>query len=342
MAIIKFTDVFNILYKLALNLLTTSLLLFIQLHWWFHMRSKQSTTGLVAAFIIWMCITPSAHAGSKPVIIATMPALAQIAEAIGGIDVEVQSLVLVGQNPNIFFIRPSHIRNLSRADLLFSVGFGLESSWLSTLIHLSKNPKVTPGMQGYFSGDDAIEAIGVPRGMTSDTMEQWSSDTNPYWWLDPELGIKVALALAIRMSEIDPVNAERYQQRVDAFVTAIRGALPRWRDYMDLHTGAIITYHSTYVYFMKSMNIELAGFVEPKSGIEPSTRHLDNLVDIIRQKKVKLIWVEPYNSKAIAQRIADAAGIRLMVLPDSVAGFGAKGYIGMFDRMIERIARWSQ
>jgi len=287
-------------------------------------------------------ITPSAHADSKPVIIATMPALAQIAEAIGGIDVEVQSLMLVGQNPNIFFTRPSHIRDLSKADLLFSVGFGLESSWLSTLIHLSGNPKVVPGMEGYFSGEDAIEAIGVPRGMTSDTMEQWSSGTNPYWWLDPELGIKVALALAIRMGEIDPVNAERYQQRVGEFVAAIHHELPRWRDYMDLHTGAIITYHSTYLYFMKAMNIELAGFVEPKSGIEPSTRHLDNLVDIIHEKKIKLIWVEPYNSRAIARRLADAAGIRLMVLPDSVKGYGQEGYIGMFDRMIERIARWSQ
>jgi len=307
------------------------------------MRGKQSATGLGAAFIIWMfSITPSAHAGSKPVIVATMPALAQIAEAIGGIDVEVQSLMLVGQNPNIFFIRPGHIRDLSKADLLFSVGFGLESSWLSTLIKLSKNPKVEPGMEGYFSGDDAIEAIGVPRGMTSDTMEQWSTGTNPYWWLDPELGIKVALALAMRMSEIDPVNAERYQQRASAFTADIRNALPRWRDYMDLHTGAIITYHSTYVYFMKAMNIELAGFVEPKSGIEPSTRHLDDLVDIIHQKKIKLIWVEPYNSRAIAKRLANAADIRLMVLPDSVAGFGAEGYIGMFDRMIERIARWSQ
>jgi len=307
------------------------------------MRDKRSATGLGAAFIIWMFFTAtSAHADSKPLIITTVPALAQIAEAIGGIDVDVQSLMLVGQNPNTFFIRPSHIRYLSKASLLFSVGFGLESSWLSTLIHLSDNAKVVPGMEGYFSGDDAIEAIGVPRGMTSNTMEQWSSGTNPYWWLDPELGIKVALALAIRMGEIDPVNAERYQQRVGVFVAVIHHELPRWRDYMNLHTGPIITYHSTYVYFMKAMHIELAGFVEPKSGIEPSTRHLDNLVDIIHAKKIKLIWVEPYNSRATARRLADAAGVRLMVLPDAVKGYGQEGYIGMFDRMIERIARWSQ
>lgn len=308
------------------------------------MTAKHTAIGFRAAFIIWMLLFAStaAQADSKPIIITTMPALAQIAEAVCGIDAEIKSLMLVGQNPNVFFIRPSHIRGLAKADLLFSVGFGLESSWLSTLIKLSGNKKVTPGMEGYFSGDDAIDAIGVPRGMTSETMLQWSSDTNPYWWLDPELGIKVASALAIRMGEIDPVNAARYQLRADKFAAAINNELPKWRDYMNLHTGAIITYHSTYVYFMESMNIELTGFIEPKAGIEPSTRHMEDLVDLIHEKKVKLIWVEPYNSRAIAKRLADAAGIRLMVLPDSVNGYGAEGYIGMFDRMVERIARWSQ
>jgi len=279
---------------------------------------------------------------SKPFVVTTTPSLAQIAEAVGGIDIHVESLMRVGQNPNILIPRPSHVQTLSKASLLFSVGFGLESNWLPTLIRLSNNADIVPGMSGYFSGDGAIEAIGVPRGMTSTAMQQWSHETNPYWWLDPESGINVALALAIRLGEIDPVNAERYRFRAIAFAQAVSKELPRWRDYMQLYTSPIITYHNTYVYFMRAMHIELAGFIEPKSGIEPSTRHLSHLIDTIRKKKVRLLWVEPYNNRAVARRLADAAGIRLMVLPDAVEGYGLKGYIGMFDRMVQRIARWSQ
>jgi len=292
---------------------------------------------------IWvLLITLPEQAISKPSIITTTPALAQIAQAVGGIDIQVTSLTRVGQNPNIFIPRPSHVQALAKANLLFSVGFGLERSWLPTLIRLSNNAGIAPGMTGYFSGDDAIDAIGVPLGMVSTALQQWSPDINPYWWLDPELGIKVALALSIRLGEIDPVNAERYQTRAATFARAVANELPRWRDYMNIYTGPIITYHNTYVYFMQAMHIELAGFIEPKSGIEPSTRHLSRLIDTIKQKKVRLLWVEPYNNRAVARRLADAAGIRLMVLPDAVEGYGLKGYIGMFDRMVQRIARWSQ
>lgn len=279
---------------------------------------------------------------AKPLVVATVPALGQIAQAIGGIDVDVKSLTRIGQDPNVFSPRPGHAKAMISATLLFSVGFGLEGGWLPSLIKLSGNEKIQPGSEGYLSGSDAIEAIGVPRGMSSEQISKWSPDKNPYWWLDPEMGVKVANTLAVRLAEIDSVNAKRYQQRAQQFEQAVLRELPRWRDYMNIHTSAVITYHNTYVYFMKSMNIELAGFIEPRAGIEPSTRYMDNLIKLIEEKQVKLIWVEPYNNRAIAKRLADVSGIKMMVLPDAVEGVGTEGYIGMFDLMIERIARWSQ
>ena len=302
-------------------------------------RQHRLTTAL--ALLIFM-LSFSTPATAKPLVVVTVPALAQIAEAVGGIDIHVKSLTSIGHDPNVFSPRPGHARALSNANLLFTVGFGLENSWLPSLIKRSGNMKIIPGSEGYFSGGDAIEAIGVPRGMSSTEISKWSPDKNPYWWLDPEMGIKVANTLAVRLSELDAVNAERYLHRAAKFEQAVKERLPVWRDYMNIHTGVVITYHNTYVYFMESMHIELGGFIEPRSGIEPSTRYMDNLLKVIKEKNVKIIWVEPYNNRAIAKRLAGAAGIKMMVLPDAVEGYGTEGYIGMFDIMVERVARWSQ
>lgn len=305
-------------------------------------RDRPPVLKMSAVLILLSSLLLSSIATAKPTVIATVPALGQIAQAVGGIDIHVKTITSIGHDPNVFSPRPGHAKALADADLLFTVGFGLESGWLPSLIKRSGNDKIIPGMPGYLSGGDAIDAIGVPRGMSSEQMNEWSPDKNPYWWLDPEKGIKVAKTLAVRLSEIDAVNAARYMQRLERFVLAVEQKIPVWRDYMNIHTGVVITYHNTYVYFMESMNIELAGFIEPRAGIEPSTQYLDQLLETIKEKNVKLIWVEPYNSRAIAKRIASAAGIRMMVLPDAVEGIGTEGYIGMFDRMVERIARWSQ
>jgi len=302
---------------------------------------KSLNSVIPCLFLLLFSLAPGIATG-KPVIVCTVPALGQLAQAVGGHDIEVRVLTGIGQDPNVFSPRPGHARALNDANLLFTVGFGLESGWLPSLIRLSRNKKIVPGSDGYLSGSHAIEAVGVPRGISSAQMRNWSPDKNPYWWLDPEMGLKVAKILAIRLSELDTVNAARYMQRLIELEHAINEALPRWRDYMQIHTSPVITYHNTYVYFMKAMNIELAGFIEPKAGIEPSTRHLGELIKTIHEKQVELIWVEPYNNRAIAKRLADAAGIKMMVLPDAVEGIGLEGYIHMFDIMIERIARWSQ
>ncbi|WP_171966473.1 metal ABC transporter substrate-binding protein [Mariprofundus micogutta] len=303
---------------------------------------RRTSSLYAAALLLVLSLFFASHAIARPVVVATVPALGQIAQAIGGVDIDVKIITSIGHDPNVFSPRPGHARMLINADLIFAAGFGLESSWLPSLIKLSGNQKILPGSDGYLSGGDAIEAIGVPLGMSSHQMSQWSPDKNPHWWLDPEMGIKVAKTLSVRLSEVDTVNAQRYKLRFREFEQAINEALPRWRDYMKIHTGAVITYHNTYVYFMDSMQIELAGFIEPRSGIEPSTRYMESLLTVIKERNVKLIWVEPYNNRAIAKRLADEAGIKMMVLPDAVEGIGTQGYVGMFDKMVERIARWSQ
>jgi len=276
----------------------------------------------------------TAHA--KPLIVATVPALGQIAEAIGGFEVDVKVLTKVGHDPNVSPPRPSNADPLTHADLLFLVGFDLESRWLPALIKHSGNENIMPGAAGYFSGALASKLIGVARGASSAQVD-WAPGQNPYWWLDPEQGVKVARILAIRLSEIDAVNAKHYRQRAEIFADAVNKALPSWHQAMNKQTGAVLTYHNTYVHFMNAMNVELAGFIEPKSGIEPSTRHMSHLLDLIQQKQVKLIWVEPYRNKALAKRIADESGIRMVILPDAIKGTGTKAYIGMFDQMVKRI-----
>jgi len=300
------------------------------------------TQPLYGCAIIVMILAIPSLSNAKPVVVATVPALGEIAKAVGGQYINVHVLTRSGQNPYVFFPRPSHVDTLEKADLLFAAGFGLEGKWLPSLLLLAENEQVMPGSIGYFTGEEAIQAIGTMRGMTSKSLKKWSPDENPHWWFDPQNGIKAAALLAIRLGEIDPVHEHEYLNHAIAFRTAVLQALPDWKRRMESLKGPVLTYHHTYNYFMKAMDVELAGFIEPRAGIEPSTRHLSNLIDQSRNKGIAMIWVEPYHEGAIAKRLASETGIRLISIPDAKAGNTANGYIEMFNKIVLKIERWSQ
>lgn len=298
-------------------------------------------TALLCALLLSLCAGMRTASANTIVIVATVPALGQIAEAVGGEGVEVVTLNRVGQNPHLFSPRPEHVDLLARCDLLFSVGYQFEQGWLPGLIRLSRNMEIMPGMKGNFSGSDAIESL-YPNSAYAPDPTIRSNEVNPHWWLDPRLAGLVAIALSARLESIDPFNASHYRKRSRAFAERIAAMMPQWRELMQINAGQVMTYQDTYLYFMDAMGIEPAGFVEPKDGIEPSTHHLTQLLRIIKQRNIKLIWIEPYNNRGIVRRLARLSGIRMMVIGDSDEGYGADGYIGMIDRMVNRISRWSQ
>lgn len=279
---------------------------------------------------------------AKPVVVATVPALGQIAQAIGGTNIHVHVLTRAGQDAHVFYPKPGQADVLSKTDLLFSAGYGLEGRWLPSLLKLAKNPDIMPGAKGFFSGEDAIMAFGVLRGMTSKSLKKWSPEENPFWWMDPENGIKVAQILALRLGEIDPVHEDDYLARAEDFSWMISRAMPRWKQKMKSLKGPVITYHNSYNYFIKAMDVELAGFIEPMPGIEPSTRHLGNLIKQVKGKGIAMIWVEPYHLGPVARRLAKESGVRLLVLPVATDGRGIDGYMGMFNKIVLKVERWSQ
>ncbi len=297
---------------------------------------------LIYSVAITLSLTIPVLSDAKPIVVATVPALGEIAKAIGGNHIEVHVLTRSGQNPYVFFPRPSHVDTLEKANLLFAAGFGLEGQWLPSLLLLAENPQVMPGSIGYFTGEEAIQSIGTLRGMTSKSLKKWSPNENPHWWFDPENGIKAAALLAIRLGEIDPVHEGEYLNRAISFRTDVLQALPEWRRRMKSLKGSVLTYHNTYNYFMKAMDVELAGFIEPRAGIEPSTRHLSNLIEQSHNKGIAMIWVEPYHEGAIAKRLAKETGIPLISIPDAKTVNRENGYIEMFNKIVLKIERWSQ
>jgi len=288
---------------------------------------------MMACAFLGLTIPIQAQAEGELNIVATIPALAQMAKAVVGEHGQVVSLAKVGQDPHFVPGKPTLARHLAKADVLVSVGLALESGWLPPLIELSRNTTIQSGSAGYFAGSDYIEVIGH-KGKTDRSMGDVHPEGNPHWWLDPIRVATVAQALAQHLATLDPDHESDYINNANAFAKTLHQLVETWQPQLK-STPSIITYHDSYRYFTDRFSIQVVGFVEPKPGVEASTRHLDDLVGMIKSHGVKQMWVESYHMGRVADRVASLSGARIIVLNDAVEGSDGKAYIHMIERMLQ-------
>ena len=107
--------------------------------------AKVTLSMLALLFALGACSSASGGGPSEPAttirIVTTTNILADWAENIGGDHVEVFSLVPAGADPHAFQPGAKDIARIADADLVLSIGLGLEESWLKDLLqNASRDP----------------------------------------------------------------------------------------------------------------------------------------------------------------------------------------------------------
>ena len=279
-------------------------------------------------------IATPAWAGVR--VVATTQDLAALTEAVGGEAVTVSSIVRGDLDPHFVDAKPSYMLDLSKADLLVAIGMELEIGWLPSLVTGSRNPRIAPGTRGYLDASAAITPIEVPTGSIDRSRGDLHPMGNPHYWLDPENGRKVAVALAARLSELDAANAPTYAANLAAFEAELTAKEAEWSAALAPLKGApIVGYHRTFDYLAVAYGMEVVGFVEPKPGIPPTPSHLLEVSSTAKARGVGLVLVEPYHNPRDAASIASASGARVVVVPTSVGATDAIGtYFDLFDAIV--------
>jgi ABC-type Zn uptake system ZnuABC Zn-binding protein ZnuA len=100
----------------------------------------------------------------------------------------------------------------------------------------------------------------------------------------------------------------------------------------------IIGYHKNWVYFTTRFGLEVVGHVEPKPGIPPTPRHVDRIIDLIRNQGIEVILTANYFDPAKPQVIAERTGARVVIVPMSTGGEPeVAGYEELIDTWLERL-----
>ena len=105
-----------------------------------------------------------------------------------------------------------------------------------------------------------------------------------------------------------------------------------------LPAKVLFTYHSSWIYLADAFGLEIAGYAEPLPGIPPTARHLEELVQVARQRHVPLMLQEPYFSEDAGRLLARETGLRVVRAAPSCDGVEAGSYLAHIESVLRLMA----
>ncbi len=220
---------------------------------------------------------------------------------IGGDRVEVLSLVPRGTDPHTFQPVARDMTRVADADVVFSIGLGLEKRWLTDMLNKDSANSTLMIVLG--------DAIG-PISKESATTEV----LDPHFWFDP-LRVKLAISeIALTLTALDPPGTEIYRDNSITYLLEL-DELHAWAkatlNTVPADRRVLITSHDTLEYFALRYGYQIVGTIIPEitTGTEISAKDLTELIDVVNKQSVPAIFVENTTNDRMATRVAEEAGI---------------------------------
>jgi ABC-type Zn uptake system ZnuABC Zn-binding protein ZnuA len=286
-------------------------------------------------------VQPAADAAAKLRVIATIPDLKALTEAVGGDLVEVDSLARSNQNPHDLEVRPSLMVKLRRADALVVNGLELDQ-WAEAVIRGANNARVVPGSPGYIDASRGIPVLDVPTVRVDRSMGDVHPLGNPHYTVDPGLAPIVTQTLLEGLARLAPEQRPALERQRQAFLARLEPALARWQTTLaPLQAARFVVYHNDFGYFFRRFGLRQLGTIEERPGIPPSPAHLARLVRDMKDAGARVvIVVEPWSDHKLAARLAEEAGARVAVVNARLgAASGSEAYLASVEANVTALAQ---
>ena len=282
---------------------------------------------------MWAGATPAQAAKIR--IVTTLTDLADLARAVGGDLVEVKSLATGVEDTHGVPMKPSFVPMLNRADLLILVGFDCEHAFLPGLLEASKNPRIQRDRPGYVDSSVGIVPRDVPKS-TDHIAGDVHPYGNPHYLLDPVLAKTAIGNITNALVAFAPQHQAEFTRNRDAYLATLNAKIAEWeQEATPLKGTKFISYHEHWPYFAARFGMDYFETIELRPGIDPSPRHIEELIAAMQAEHVPLVVREPQFPERVPKRIAEQTGATLVTLPIMPGGVpNTETYIKMIDYII--------
>ena len=257
-------------------------------------------------------------------------------KAIGGDKVDVNLMVLPGNSPHTYEPKPSQMRNISKADIYFTIDVEFEHNWLPKFLNQNQNMKVidlTDGivkmeMKEHHHHDDEHGHHDKHKEKKHDDHDDHDNHNNhadhadheeheeesldPHVWTSPSNVKVMAKNILIALISKDAKNTNYYINNYNNFIKQINSTDKKIKNILSNveHGSKFMVFHPAWGYFAR--DYELTQFAIEAGGKNPKPKQIAYLIEEAKEEKVKAIFTAPEFSERIATQIAKEVGIKVI------------------------------
>src|SRR5438128_4613087 len=301
-------------------------------------RIKALCLALAVALVVVASMAGGAE--RKLRVVTTIPDLTALAQAVGGDLADVETLTRGTQNAHEAEVRPTMMLKLRRADVLVENGLELDA-WADVAVNGANNPNIVRGSAGRIDISRGLPILDVPTVRVDGSMGDVHPLGNPHYSLDPGLAPIITQNILEGLSRAAPEHRATFERNRQAFLAQLESRMAEWTKLMEPVKGSkVVVYHPQWIYFLTRFGLIESGWVEERPGIPPSPGHLVRLVRTMKDDKIKVLIYAPWNDQKLAEKIAEEAGAKPVLLAQMVGGVkGADSYIGALEYNIKTLSQ---
>ncbi len=218
---------------------------------------------------------------AKNIVVSILPEKG-IVKKIAGEEDLVKVVVPRGSEPHTFEPKPSIMREISKADIYYSIGVEFEKSWLNKFQTQNPNMKVV-------HLDENITKI----------------NQNPHVWLS----LKNLQTIAKKVYK--SLNNKSLKKNLDLYENKLKTCDEDiQRIVKEKQNRTFLTFHPAFTYFARDYN--LTQIAVEKDGKEPGLKGLLSLMKEAKQKGIKTIITSPEFSDKSAKIISNELNIKVL------------------------------
>lgn len=272
----------------------------------------------------------SVHAQDKKTVMTTFYPVYYLASRIGGEAVNVEMLLESGQDAHSYESTAKDAVAVQEADLFIYQDDEMEF-FVSDLLSIvdQEATQVLESTEGIelLSGDHNHEEEEHDHEHEEGHEEEHdhehdhvheeghSHEFDPHTWLDPNFYSQQAENVKNALIELDPANEATYTENAEKLSEELTALNEEFNvGLADLENRTIVVQHEAFGYLAHAYDLEQLAISGLANNAEPSAKQLAEMTNVVNERNIQVIYVDPTTSTTISETVSQATGAELRPL----------------------------